>query len=89
MSRERERARALIAEFLRRPAKSPDYEANIEAARRWLVAVGLELNKKADHHNDMAAFYLDKVGLICFCAELPGDWPLRVRLTPDVFNLQA
>jgi hypothetical protein len=70
------------------PKPSP-LERDIESARRWLWQVGRQASIRADEHNDAVDLLVDKVVVIAFLMELPGDGPLRVRLFPNVFNLQA
>lgn len=65
------------------------FAEDCDAGRRYFITVGMQLAKQADHHNDVVSALLDKVIVCAVLAELPGDLPLRARLFPNVFNLQA
>lgn len=64
-------------------------ERDIASARRWLLERGLELADVAEAQGLIVAKILDKVHCIAACAALPGDMPLRVRCTPNVFKFKA
>ena len=66
-----------------------DLEKDIQAARKWLGDVAIEAMRIAMTHENTATRLVDKVVVISYCAELPGDMALRVRLTPNVFKLKA
>lgn len=67
----------------------PCLESAVESSRRWLVAVARELQGTAFKHQDKADALVDKVITIVACASLPGDMPVRVRCTPNVFYFTA
>ena len=64
-------------------------KADVERAVDWIVRVGLECSRRAAVHSEAMDVLLDKVEVCVACSSLPGDAPLRVRLTPNVFNLRA
>jgi hypothetical protein len=70
-------------------SQSAQLKKDIESARQWLVEIGLHLNREAMAHNDHVTKLLDKVILMAVCADLPGDMPLRIRVTPNVFGFKA
>jgi hypothetical protein len=65
------------------------YDADLQAAICWHVDIALDLTKSALAHDEYATKLLDRVRVVTACAELPGDGPLRVRCTPDVFGFKA
>lgn len=65
------------------------YDDDIESARGRLVSVGAILISQASKREDVVTQLVDKALVVAECANLPGDWPLRVWLFPNSFNLEA
>jgi hypothetical protein len=62
-----------------------DIERDTKSAIHWMVDVALMVTHSAFAYQDRADELISKVRTITACAELPGDMPLRVRCTPNVF----
>jgi hypothetical protein len=60
-----------------------------DSARQWLVHIGLELGQAANKHNDVVTALVNKIHIIAACAQLSDDMVIRIRLTPNVFGLEA
>lgn len=69
--------------------KKKAYEADIESAKLWLVGVGADLLLEASLREDRVTRIVELAMVVAECAALPGDMPLRVRLFPGAFTLEA
>lgn len=68
---------------------SEQLDKDIASAKAWLISNAGQFYENAKSHAKVVAAYTDAVEVACACAALPGDMALRVRLTPNVFNLRA
>jgi hypothetical protein len=92
-----DRAKAWLSEAipalkLETPILAPearDLATDVATARAWLVGVGTHLLRACDEHNDTIDYLIGKANTCAALAALPGDMPLRARLTPNLFNLKA
>ena len=62
---------------------------DVKSAKAWHVAIARELLQVAGQHEDVVDRLMHKVNVVLTCSKLPGDMPLRVRCTPNVFGLKA
>lgn len=63
-------------------------EAKASAIGKF-VEIAVELAKRAGTHEDTATRLMDKVVVLSFLCELPGDMPLRAYCFPNVLSLHA